>query len=118
MMKNCFSWQNFNASHQEPDAGQFSLFKVIILPLMIFIIFFTASCELTDDFKEITALELKKMMDEKAPFLLVDNRSEYEYRDVRIPGAINIPQEKFRFLDELLPKDKTFPIVFYCRGGG
>jgi rhodanese-related sulfurtransferase len=79
---------------------------------------FVASCELTDDFKVINAEELKKMMDEKVPFLLVDNRTEYEYRDVHIPGAINISQEKFRFLDKLLPEDKAFPIVFYCRGSG
>jgi len=118
MMKNCFSWQTFNTSRQKPDAEQSSLFKVFILPLMIFMMFFAASCELTDDFRVIEAEELKKMMDEKTPFLLVDNRSEYEYRDARIPGAINIPQQKFRFLEELLPKDKTFLIVFYCRGGG
>jgi predicted sulfurtransferase len=118
MIKTCFSWQTFNAAHQEPDAGQPSLLKLFILPLLILMMFITASCELANDFKEISAQELKKMMDEKTPFLLVDNRSEYEYRDVRIPGAVNIPQEKFRFLDELLPKDKTFLIVFYCRGGG
>jgi predicted sulfurtransferase len=105
-MKNMFLWR-------------FSLFKVfIILPLLMLTVFFVASCELTDDFRVIEAEKLKKMMDEKTPFLLVDNRSEYEYQDVRIPGAINIPQEKFRFLDKLLPEDKAFPIVFYCRGGG
>jgi rhodanese-related sulfurtransferase len=79
---------------------------------------FVVSCELADDFKVINAEELKKMMDDKVPFLLVDNRTEYEYRDVHIPGAINISQEKFRFLDKLLPEDKAFPIVFYCRGSG
>jgi predicted sulfurtransferase len=105
MMKHLFLWG-------------FGLSKVFILPLFILTMFFAVSCELTDDFKEIKAEELKKMMDEKAPFLLVDTRSEYEYRDVRIPGAINIPQEKFRILDMLLPKDKTFPIIFYCRGSG
>jgi predicted sulfurtransferase len=104
-MKTIFSWQ-------------FSFSKVFILPFLILTMFFAVACELTDDFKEIRAEELKKMMDEKAPFLLVDNRSEYEYSDVRIPGAVNIPQEQFKHLDELLPKDKTFPIVFYCRGGG
>ncbi|MCX5814001.1 MAG: rhodanese-like domain-containing protein [Proteobacteria bacterium] len=117
-MKNILSWQVFNTGNQKPSAGQFSLSLVFILPVLILTMFFAASCELTDDFKAIQAEELKKMMDEKVPFLLVDNRSEYEYRDVRIPGAINIPQERFRFLDRLLPKDKTFTIVFYCRGGG
>jgi len=118
MMKNFFSWEILNTRHQKPHNGQINSLMIFASLFLILTMFFVVSCEVTYDFNEIRAEELKRLIDEKAPFLLVDNRSEYEYRDVRIPGAINIPQEKFRFLDKLLPEDKSFRIVFYCRGGG
>lgn len=67
---------------------------------------------------DINAEELKKMMREDTQFLVVDTRTEYEYKLGHIPKAINISQEKFYMLETLLPKEKDTPIVFYCRGVG
>ena len=89
-----------------------------IICILILMGFGIASCELTGDFREVKADDLKKMIDEEAKILIVDNRSEYEYQTSHIPKAINIPQEQFHALKMLLPKDKSFPIVFYCRGSG
>lgn len=75
------------------------------------------SC-VSPDVRVISADELKKIMSEIAGVVIIDNRTVYEYKQGRIPGAINISQEKFRSLDTLLPKDKDTPIVFYCRGVG
>jgi len=80
--------------------------------------FLACSCNFTGNLKEIKADELKNIIDEKSRVLIVDNRSSNEYKNMRIPGAINIPQEQFQILDTLLPGDKSFPIVFYCRGIG
>jgi rhodanese-related sulfurtransferase len=66
----------------------------------------------------VTAEELKQMLDEKQPFVLIDNRTEYEFREGRIPGSINIPTHKFDVIGTLLPPDKTTHLVFYCRGTG
>jgi hypothetical protein len=115
MMNNIFPSQIFK-DRQKHDSKGFSFFNIFISLFFILTIFFVASCEFDNDLREIKAEELKKMMDQKVPFLLVDTRSEYEYREVRIPGAVNIPQQQFKHLDELLPKDKAFPIVFYCSG--
>jgi hypothetical protein len=76
------------------------------------------SCELDGNYKELKADELKKLIDDGPAILIVDNRSEYEYSRGHVPKAINIPQERFILLDTLLPKDKSFPIVFYCTGYG
>jgi rhodanese-related sulfurtransferase len=66
----------------------------------------------------VKADELKKLIDSGVPILIVDNRSEYEYSRGHLPKAVNIPQERLFSLDNLLPKDKAFPIVFYCTGYG
>lgn len=69
-------------------------------------------------FPEIGTAEVKKMMDEGENFFLVDARTPQEYAQGHIPGAVNIPPEKHRFISGLLPKNKNVPVVFYCRGYG
>jgi rhodanese-related sulfurtransferase len=76
------------------------------------------SCALDAGYRGVKAGELKKLMDTSLPVLIVDNRSEYEYNRGHLPKAINIPQERLFSLDNLLPKDKGLPIVFYCTGSG
>ena len=88
----------------------FLLFFVVLIPL--------TSCELRAGYKEVKADELKKLIDDSAAVMIVDNRSEYEYNRGHLPKALNIPQERLFSLDTFLPKDKTFPIVFYCTGYG
>jgi predicted sulfurtransferase len=64
----------------------------------------------------LSAEQLKALVDSKAPMTLVDTRTEYEFRKGHIPGAINIPPHKFPVLDTLLPPDKSAHVIFYCRG--
>ena len=69
-------------------------------------------------FKMISTEKLKKLIDEKQKLFLVDARSEFEYRQDHLPGAINIASYRFKDLNTLLPADKDYPLVFYCRGTG
>jgi phage shock protein E len=71
-----------------------------------------------DAFKTISAEDLKKLMDAKKQLVLVDSRTEQEFAQGHIPTAINIPPEKINIIGTLLPKNKNFPVVFYCRGTG
>ncbi|GGW97805.1 rhodanese-like domain-containing protein [Alteromonas halophila] len=50
-------------------------------------------------------------------WLLLDVRSEQEYREGHIPGAINVPHDRIdEYLAELDDyKDK--PVIVYCRSG-
>jgi predicted sulfurtransferase len=69
-------------------------------------------------FPEVSTAEVKKMMDEYINFVLVDTRNAEEYAEGHIKGAINVPPEKLQFIRGLLPRNKSIPIIFYCRGYG
>lgn len=58
-----------------------------------------------------------KMTGEKKA-ALIDVRSPDEYQAGHIPGAVNIPAERIAAEKKRLPKDKTAPLIFYCRGAG
>jgi len=60
--------------------------------------------------------DLKKIVDTKDPaYVIVDVREQNEYAEGHIPGALNIPAERFAVQSEVLPKDKN--IVVYCNSG-
>jgi rhodanese-related sulfurtransferase len=67
---------------------------------------------------DVKAEELKQMLDQKQAFVLVDNRTEYEFKEGHIPGSINIPAHRFDVIGTLLPSDKKARLIFYCRGTG
>jgi adenylyltransferase/sulfurtransferase len=65
--------------------------------------------------REITAREVKKMMDEKKPFVLIDVREPHEFQICRIPGSKLIPLgEVPKRMNELNSADE---MVVYCRSG-
>jgi sulfur-carrier protein adenylyltransferase/sulfurtransferase len=64
---------------------------------------------------EITALEVKKMMDERKPFVLIDVREPHEFQICRIPGSTLIPLGDVpKRMHELSSADE---IVVHCRSG-
>jgi rhodanese-related sulfurtransferase len=69
--------------------------------------------------KEVTVVtgeQLKKMMDGKEKFLLVDSRIGREYKEGHIPGAIHVYDKEMDAQKAKFPTDKSHPIVFYCNG--
>jgi rhodanese-related sulfurtransferase len=89
-----------------------------VLFLMLFMLIMSVGYASADEYKTISAEELKQMMDAKKQVVIVDARTEQEYRDGHVPTAINVPPEKINSIGTLLPKDKKVLIVFYCRGIG
>ena len=66
---------------------------------------------------KITPQELKMLMEAKAgTFTLVDVRDPQEFAEGHIPGAINIPSDKFAAGSPVLDKEKL--VVVYCKSGG
>jgi adenylyltransferase/sulfurtransferase len=64
---------------------------------------------------EITATELKKMVEQRKPFVLLDVREPHEYRICRIPGSKLMPLgDMLKRMHELDPADE---IVVHCRSG-
>lgn len=67
-------------------------------------------------YKQITAEEAKKMMDE-GNVTVVDVRTQAEYEEVHIPGAVLVPVESIGAeAPEALP-DKDAVLLVYCRSG-
>jgi rhodanese-related sulfurtransferase len=64
----------------------------------------------------LTADEVIIRIAQSDKLLVVDARTEEEYRQGHIPKAINIPPEQFTSIGNYLPPDKSLPIIFYCRG--
>jgi rhodanese-related sulfurtransferase len=91
--------------------------KMKWLTLTLSLLFLTASYAAAQQFKDVTADELKKIIDTKEKVLIVDARGQTDYRQGHIPTAINIPTNKNRVIQQLLPADKDFPLIFYCHGG-
>lgn len=67
-------------------------------------------------FKNIDKEEFKKLMNEKNTVIL-DNRTEEEYNEGHIEGAVLIDYHSFDFEDQLdeLERDKKY--LIYCRSG-
>ena len=64
---------------------------------------------------EITAREVKKMMDERKPFVLIDVREPHEFQICRIAGSTLIPLGDVpKRMNELNSADE---IVVHCRSG-
>lgn len=64
--------------------------------------------------KEITAIELKKLIDEKKDFQLIDVREEYEFDEANINGEL-IPMGVIMDNVDKISKDKQ--VVVHCRSG-
>ncbi len=65
--------------------------------------------------KEVTVTELKKMLDTKEDFQLIDVREEYETEIANIGGEL-IPMGDV--MDNLNKISKDKKVVVYCRSGG
>ena len=89
--------------------------EIVLIVISLFFIFSYASAE---SFKNITADELKAMMDKKTKLFLVDARPEQEFSQGHIPLSVNVPPDKVGSIGTLLSKNKKTLIVFYCRGVG
>jgi rhodanese-related sulfurtransferase len=75
------------------------------------------SADTQQPYQVMTTAELQAVMKSKPyKFLLIDARSPEEYQDVHIPGAINLPVNKFDEHVSQLPQDKDIRLIFYCNG--
>lgn len=86
--------------------------------LLLLVAVFLCSCSFRQGPPDLSAEELKKMMDGSSGVVVVDTRTKVEYARGRIPRSLFVPEEKFFALELVLPKAKDTPLVFYCRGFG
>ena len=65
----------------------------------------------------ITAEEAKKIMDTEEGYIILDVRTQEEYDQGHIPGAIVISHEEIAEKSEDVLTDKEQLILVYCRSG-
>ncbi len=64
----------------------------------------------------VSAAYLKKLAEDKAPYVLIDARPKRVADKGMIPTAINISDSEFDKNVDKLPADKATPLIFYCGG--
>ena len=62
----------------------------------------------------ISREELKRKIDRKDDFVLVETLAEIAYDHAHLPGAINLPPDKIGQLAAQLLPDKNAEIIVYC----
>jgi phage shock protein E len=112
-----------------------------ILYIFFFIIFISSGTpadeqpvwwkQLADEAKKdgyglVTMDDLKRLYDSKEHLLILDTRTDYEFKDGHLPDAVNLPfdlgdklqlrPEKKKAFLKLLGPDKERKIIIYCRG--
>lgn len=91
-------------------------FALLLLLCMWFSLASAADKEKTS-VKTVTSEELKVLIEQDAPGLVVvDARSAEEFQEVHIKNAVSIPLSKLEKDASLLPAAKASRLVFYCNG--
>lgn len=65
----------------------------------------------------ITAQQAKEIMDSRNDYILLDTRTQEEYDEGHIPGAILIPYDEITQKAESILPDKSQLLLVYCRSG-
>ena len=68
-------------------------------------------------YMNITAKQAKEMMDSQEGYIILDTRTQEEYDEGHIPGAILIPHDEILEKAECVLTDKDQVILVYCRSG-
>ncbi len=68
-------------------------------------------------YENITAQEAKHIMDTQTGYVILDVRTQEEYDEKHIPGAILIPDYEIKAKAERMLQDKDQLILVYCRSG-
>ena len=68
-------------------------------------------------YEQISAAEAKALMDNESGYIIIDARTQEEYDQGHIPGAILIPEYEIADRAEKELPDKDQLILVYCRSG-
>lgn len=89
-------------------------FKILLI--IILLLTSTTAWAQNYNFPNLTADDVAVRIVQSDNLLVVDARTEEEYKEGHIPHAVNIPPSQFTSIRNHLPSDKSMPIIFYCRG--
>ena len=92
------------------------------IPILLALILFAGCGQANENTQEavymnITAQEAKEIMDTQSGYIILDTRTQEEYDEGHIPGAIVIPYDEVLEKAEGILTDKNQLILVYCRSG-
>jgi len=90
--------------------------RIRILLTVALLLISTVAWAQNINFNNLTAEQVKNLIEQPGKVLVVDARTEEEYKQGHIPTAINIPPPQFSSIEKYLPQDKNLTVIFYCRG--
>ena len=73
--------------------------------------------KMENSYKQITPAEAKEIMDTQDGYVILDVRTQEEFDEAHIDGAILIPDYEIADKAESVLKDKDQLILVYCRSG-
>ena len=94
--------------------------KLILLFLAVMLLTACGQAKENDQgavYVNITAEEAKQIMDTEEGYVILDVRTQEEYDEGHIPGAILIPHTEIDARAEEVLTDKDQLILVYCRSG-
>ncbi len=70
-----------------------------------------------NSYEQITPAQAKEIMDSQDGYIILDVRTQEEFDEAHIEGAILIPDYEITDKAESILKDKNQLILVYCRSG-
>ncbi|WP_297992864.1 rhodanese-like domain-containing protein [uncultured Clostridium sp.] len=68
-------------------------------------------------FKSISSIQAQNLIKDSKDLIIIDVRRYSEFKEKKIPNAINIPVEELEWEIEELKESKDKPILVYCKAG-
>ncbi|PCJ18064.1 MAG: sulfurtransferase [Candidatus Cloacimonadota bacterium] len=95
--------------------------KIVFLVLapIIYSLSYSNDFPLRKKYSDLTPISTKQLIKDYDKSVIVDVRSEFEYKVVHIQKAINLPLSKRSFYSKMkkkMLKNPNVPFVFYCNG--
>ena len=89
-------------------------------PMIVFLVCLSllTACRAKAEYHIISAADAYKIMSESNDFILLDVRTEEEFNEQRIEGAVLIPHQEIKARAQKELPDKKRLILVYCRSGG
>ena len=92
-------------------------FLIMLLTLALPFGFVGCSDGDSANYEQISGAEAKALMDSESGYIIIDARTQEEYDQGHIPGAILIPEYEIADRAEKELHDKNQLILVYCRSG-
>ena len=98
---------------------RFSVILILIITCTAVLYGCTSGGEnnMENSYEQITPAQAKEIMDKRDDYVILDVRTQEEFDEAHIDGAILIPDYEIADKAESILKDKDQLILVYCRSG-